>query len=420
MLPLRTIIKLHMYFKQLLVILTIIFLLPITSIAQEVRETATVEFKVGSAHIDTTYKNNAANLNQIINLIKNIQNDTTLQIINIDFRGSASPEGNSSVNKALSNKRLNSLESYIKSRINYPDSIVTRQDAYIPWHVLATMVENSDIPMRDTVLVILNMEPKEVMNAQGKLIDHRVLKLQKLNNGRIFTEMNQEFFNVLRSARIAITTKQIVDTTPAVIELPIAEPEPVIVIEQPIQPEQPKWTPGLSIKTNAVGWAMAISNLAVEIDFARRWSLNIPVYFSGLNYFKSTTKFRTFAIQPGIRYWFKKASNDGVFLEGHFGMAYYNVAMNSDFRIQDHEGDTPALGGGLSVGYRMPISKNERWKMEFSAGVGAYKAHYDKYHNTANTTEGLYYETVRKTFIGVDHVGISFSYMFNLKKRAKQ
>ena len=414
-----------MYFRKLFVILTLVLLLPIASKAQEVRETATVEFKVGSARIDTTYKDNATNLKEIVTLIKEIQNDSTLQILNIDFRGSASPEGNSSINKALSNKRLNALEEYIRAQVDFPDSITTRHDAYIPWQVLTTMVENSTFPMRDTVLIILKMEPKEVINSQGKHVDHRVLKLQQLNNGHIFSDMNKKFFDVLRSARIAITTKQIIDTTPVVIPEPVVEPvvepepEPV-VIEQPTEPEIPTWTPGLLLKTNAVGWAMGITNFAVEIDFARRWSLNIPIYYSGYNYFTSTVKFRTFAIQPGIRYWFNEAANDGVFLEGHFGMAYYNFAMNNDFRIQDHDGDTPALGGGLSVGYRLPISKNKRWKMEFSAGVGAYKAHYDKYHNTDNTTEGQYYETVRKTFIGVDHVGISFSYMFNLKKRAKQ
>lgn len=416
-----------MYLKRFILIITALLLYPIVSLAQEQRSSATIEFKVGSAYIDTNYKNNAANLNEIIKLVKEIKSDTSLEILSIEFRGSASPDGNTKLNKELSNKRLHALEEYIRSRVSLPDSIVTRNDAYIPWHELIAMVESSNMEMRDSVLLVLNMEPKEVTNHVGKAVDHRVLKLKEMADGRVFAELNKDFFMQMRSARVAFITKQHRDTTkvdPIFIEHELENEHPEDDSEgqtsepEPMDPLQ--WTPHILLKTNAIGWAMGVTNFAVEIDLGQHWSLNIPVYYSGYNYFKSTVKFRTFAVQPGIRYWFRESEDDGVFLEGHFGMAYYNFALNNDFRIQDHEGDTPALGGGLSVGYRMPIGKKERWKMEFSAGLGAYKAHYDKYHNLDNTTEGLYYETVRKTFVGLDHAAISFSYMFNLKKRAKR
>lgn len=178
------------------------------------------------------------------------------------------------------------------------------------------------------------------------------------------------------------------------------------------------WTPSIYLKTNSLGWAMAVINIAAEFDLGKHWSLNVPIYYSGYNYFKSTIKFRTLAIQPGVRYWFKQSNKDGLFLDGHFGMGYYNIAVDKEFRFQDHDGETPAIGGGLSLGYRMPMGKNGRWKVEFAAGAGAYKLHYDKYHNLENTTEGQYYESIKKTYIGLDHASISFSYKFNLKKKS--
>ncbi len=169
----------------------------------------------------------------------------------------------------------------------------------------------------------------------------------------------------------------------------------------------------LSVKTNALAWSMAISNAAIEVDICRHWSFNLPIYYSGWNYFSSRTKFRTHSIQPEVRYWFKE-DNDGWFSGAHFGMAYYNVAVNSTYRVQDHGGTSPALGGGLNGGYRLPISKNRRWKVEFSLGVGVYAVHYDEFRNRSN---GLLVSTHKKTYIGIDQASASFSYTFNLKRK---
>ncbi len=42
------------------------------------------------------------------------------------------------------------------------------------------------------------------------------------------------------------------------------------------------------------------------------------------------------------------------------GLAYYNFAFNGKYRYQDHLRQTPALGGGLSIGYRLPL-KSTCW-----------------------------------------------------------
>lgn len=172
----------------------------------------------------------------------------------------------------------------------------------------------------------------------------------------------------------------------------------------------------LYVKTNALGLGLAIANAAVEIDLCKHWSLNLPVYYSAWDYFTETIKFRTLAVQPEIRYWFseKNPVNDGWYLGAHFGLAYYNIATDGEYRTQDHDGTSPALGGGLAVGYRMPISKNNRWKMEFSIGAGAYKLHHDKFRNYHN---GLLVNTEKKTYIGIDQASVSFSYTFDLKRK---
>ena len=75
---------------------------------------------------------------------------------------------------------------------------------------------------------------------------------------------------------------------------------------------------------------------------------------------------------------------------------------------------TSSIGGGLSVGYRTYISKNKRWKMEFSVGGGYYDSKYDKFRNEEN---GFLIGSYEKQWIGVDQVAVSFAYTFNLKKK---
>lgn len=180
-----------------------------------------------------------------------------------------------------------------------------------------------------------------------------------------------------------------------------------------------EWTPQLHLKTNAAGLAMAITNVAVEIDLGKHWSFTLPVYFSAWNYFKSTIKFRTLATQPEFRYWISE-NNEGFFTGAHFGMAYYNFAFDGDYRYQDHSRKTPAIGGGISLGYRLPISKNNRWHLEFSIGAGTYSLHYDKFHNSPNVKEGLMTEDIRKTYWGIDQAAVSFAYTFQLKKGGRK
>lgn len=94
-------------------------------------------------------------------------------------------------------------------------------------------------------------------------------------------------------------------------------------------------------------------------------------------------------------------------------MAYYNVAFGGAVRYQDHDRRTPALGGGLNVGYRLNISANRLWRLEFSLGAGVYRLDYDKFQNRHN---GLRTERCKKTFFGVDNAAVSICYTFDLTK----
>lgn len=170
--------------------------------------------------------------------------------------------------------------------------------------------------------------------------------------------------------------------------------------------DEPHWY----LKSNALGWAMLVGNIAVEFDLGHHLSFNFPVYYSATDYFSSKLKLRTFTLQPELRYWIPEAK--GLFVGAHAGVAWFNYALGGDWRYQDHNRNTPMLGGGLNVGYRRAISKNNRWFIEFSIGGGVYALHYDKFRNEPN---GEWVASKKSTFYGVDHAAITFAYQLNLK-----
>ncbi len=405
-----------------------IFILSLTGIisiyAQEKRTEICIDFRVNSRTIDSTYMDNKTRLTEILSSIQQLHQDTTMRVLQVTFCGVASPEGSYQINRRLASQRLEALEQYIRTQIQLPEDIIIRHnETYIPWNYLIAEIGTSDMECKEEILSILRSPSKLVPYYGNSTVDSRIPALKKLKGGRIWTILNKRYFPKMRNACAVLITmkeepiKDIIPTptpisTDTIVVVPI-EPAPQPV---PALPQPEGWTRHLYLKSNSLGLGMGIANIAAEIDLAKHWSFTLPVYYSAWDYFKSTIKFRTFAVQPELRYW-PSENNNGFFAGAHFGLAYYNFAFDDDYRYQDHNRETPAIGGGFSIGYRLPISKNHRWQVEFSIGGGIYPLHYDKFHNTPNTKDGLMTESIKKTYWGIDQAAVSLAYTFGLKKK---
>lgn len=408
-----------MKIKTNLIILLGLFLF--TSLqAQESRTEICIDFRLNSHTIDSTYMDNASRLDELMCIIKQLHTDTTKVIVEVTFSGVASPEGNSQINQRLAQKRMLALENYVRTHISLPENLIIRHsDYYIPWHYLINKVETSDISYKQEVLSILRSPRKYVPYYNNTTIDSRVPALQKLDGGRVWRTLSTRYFAQMRHAcAVFATIVQKPELEPIVVPEPVdtMTADTAVVVLPIVVPQPEAWVRRIYVKTNTIGLSMGIANAAVEIDMAKHWSFTLPVYYSAWDYFTSDVKFRTLCFQPEVRYWLRE-DHAGWFAGAHFGLAWFNYAKGSDWRYQDHEGDTPLVGGGISGGYRMPISKNGKWWMEFSLGAGAYGLHYDIFHNEPN---GQLVDTRKRTFYGIDQAAISFAYRFDLKKGGKQ
>ena len=172
-------------------------------------------------------------------------------------------------------------------------------------------------------------------------------------------------------------------------------------------------------KTNLVGWAVFQMNAAVEIELFNHFTLNLPIYYGTFNWFTETIKFNTAEFRPEFRYWFHKDCN-GPFAAVHGTIGLYNYALGGEFRYQDHDGKTPAWGGGITLGWRFPVTMfgSSRWSVEVALGAAALRLNYDTFYNMKN---GNYHELgVKKTYFGIDNVSVSLSYRFDTKSRFRR
>ncbi len=385
-----------------------------------------IYFRDAYRYVEPSYRQNHIVLDKLKTYIDSVQRQGTLQ--SIDIQAWASPTGADKYNKRLAENRSNELSSWIVSNCNVTEDKIQKSSGGVGWDILRSQLESSDVAYSQKVIDIIDNVPIWVFDKNGTIISGRKKVLMELDYGRTWNDMRQRFFPDIRSSlAVVINTKIIKAVNPEIVEEQTIVDEPqfqqeavdTITIQPAATDSIPKKAvpvaddvcPKLYVKTNLLGLGLAIANAAVEIDLCRHLSFNLPVYYSAWNYFSSTVKFRTLALQPELRYWFSD-NNDGWFAGAHFGLAYYNIATDGEYRTQDHDGNSPALGGGLAVGYRLPISKDNRWKIEFSIGAGAYKLHYDKFRNYPN---GLLTKTEKKTYIGIDRASVSFSYTFDLK-----
>ncbi len=400
--------------KRLITI--VLALLCVNVSAQQMSDTLRIYFRQGYSSFDASYKHNQERAKAFIDRVNDFKSQSSaFDILTVNYHAGASPEGTLAINEKLAAKRSSTLTAYLKRYIDFPESIIHVQTVSEDWAGLARLVAESDMKEKNEVLdLIANVDNDKVLKTE----------LQRLAGGRPWRYMNEHLFPELRAFTVIVEVgvenpkldlPEIADSDvqPANEFPPIDDSLTVPMLRLPETIPLQEWARKLYIKTNAIGWAMFISNVAVEIDITPHLSFQLPIYYSAVDYFSRELKFRTFAVQPELRWWFSKP--DGLFVGAHFGTAYFNYATKGDWRIQTYDGDRPLWGGGLAAGYRMPLSKRHpRWNVEFSIGAGVYDVYYDKFYNEKNGPKATNGHT---TFVGIDHAAVSFSYSFDLKKR---
>lgn len=364
-----------------------------------------VHFKFDKYNLELDYMGNNTSLEDFALQIDSIGISNIDSIVVVS---QSSPEGVYEHNLMLSRNRANTIRKHLLDRHPELKDILFVYPDGESWLQLREYVKRDTLMKQSTIDKVISIIDSDIN------IGTKKWRMEQLP---IYKYLLRTYYPKIRNSTIFILYyREIIPIIPIIPQQPVEDTirDTVVAVQDSIIEEV--WNRKMYVKTNAIGLGMGISNIALEIDITKHTSFTLPIYYSAWNYFKTTIKFRTLAIQPEFRLW-KSPDKEGLYAGAHFGLGYYNFAFNGDYRYQDYNGETPAIGGGLSIGYVVPISDNNRWRIEFSLGAGVYALHYDKFFNTSNTSEGMLIESGKKTYWGIDQAAISFSYTIDLKKK---
>jgi len=163
----------------------------------------------------------------------------------------------------------------------------------------------------------------------------------------------------------------------------------------------------LAIKTNLAYNAIITPNLALEIPFKRRYSIEIHSTYNAWD-MKDNVKWKNIIVMPELRYWLKR-SMDGNYFGAHIGWSRYNIGglmmpYFSDAKYYRYDGWAVALG--VSYGKQTRLFGNLYFDMNI--GLGVIYTEYDKY---LQPKCGAYWGTFKNILVAPTKIGLSLVYL---------
>lgn len=399
----------------------VLLALPQNSAAQNRTDSVRVYFRAAQSKFDPGFKHNREAIDAFIEQFRHNQSDPNMQVVveSVRISSSASPEGSFSLNEELAKDRQKAILDYLEDKIQIQSPGDNRTTEAIDWGMLRRLVmADAKMPQayREEILSRLDSSDPYSVNGlkgtpAGKYLWDKIYPKMRTTSLVIVWEAWQD----LELPELFCDSEEDMEQIP--FDIPSFQPLDASMKVEIFSAERPK-TRDIVLKLNLLALPALILNGGIELQALDYFSVNIPVWYTGLDWFSEKVKFRTFAVQPEVRYWFRRDLH-GPFIGAHATLGWYNVAWGGDYRYQDHNQNTPTFGGGLNVGYKLTLGRNNdsHWGLEVGLGGGVLPLYYDIYYNVHN---GRLAGEGRKTYWGIDQAFISLTYrigQFKLKQK---
>ena len=357
-----------------------------------------VYFRVGSAVVDTSFRNNGRLLRAFVEGVNNAMRDTSAYVEAITIETGASPEGGAEFNEHLSMERAKSLRKYILDALPLNASQVKAWSTGADWEGLTQALRNSDCPWKDEILSV--MAETEVRTSTEATVKERcIARLKRIDNGKAWDWMLKNIFPELRQG--AGTLRCIITYPNAVVSVR----DTLVIVHEYDGPDmdyeqlardaadmvlnsmkrKPRRypmdlfykTPLFAVRSNLL---IPLMNVGVEIPVGNRWSVATDVYAPWvwrpwMN--KVTDSYSTcFQVLYGTaeaRFWL--GENHRNEYEYHrYRLVGHSVGLVLGGGYYDLEKDWNGMQGeffmaGLDYMYALPLRKGNV-RLEFNAGFG--------------------------------------------------
>ena len=412
----------------------------------------TVNFERGYSTVDLDYADNRSALKSLSDSLRSFASDPALFIQSILVRGAASPDGFTSKNAVLSEKRARNIVRHLVRATSLPDTIFSIEAAGVDWRQLEQMVDTSSMPYKEEVLEIIRTTPQWVFN-DGRIVDSRKRRLGMLHGGRPYNYMSRNFFPTLRNADFCtVVCMTQLNIPPSDTYSPTGSAEPDAVPESsapkaemvamesgpetttvdtdgntgalqtstssvPVVTQSRGVAFPLAIKTNMLYDIAAVPNLAVEFAFLENYSVSLGGMYA---WWSNEVRHRYWRVRGGefeLRRWWNPSCPDGQrWLTGHhFGL--YAQLLDYDFEFGGPGQQSDGLNYGVGLSYGYSLSLNSRFNIDFVLGVGWLGGKYKKYHPADDCY--VWTSTNNRFWIGPTKAEISLVYKFGSECKKK-
>lgn len=366
------------------------------------------------------------------------------------IRGAASPEGPYEWNCTLSKLRRKALLKLISSNVKHPiDSLVEVKEVPEDYIYLLLLMKQRNDKDYDRVAAVVN---QYIDTDQKRLKD----ELMALDGKRLWKRLLSDYFPEMRAAKVVLVFRRKV-TLPkllpnnALTNQVSFQPLRVPLLQLDTESRLPR-RELLSVKTNLLLDAAympfgynkfcPIPNIAIEYyPLHGHFTYGASIDFPWWQNYKDHKYFQMRNYQFEARYYLKDGDVDkvgygngpayrGLYLQAYAHLGLYGICFDEK-RGWEGEG----FGGGVGLGYVLPLTRNGHWRLEFGAQVGLLWTKYDPYQYESvlfpDRHDNLYYYKFNNygnfftrrqhslTWVGPTRVGITLSYDLLYRPRKK-
>ena len=380
----------------------------------QLRGRAFVTFRVNKTEVEPDFRNNRVELERLSHTIDSVASDSTIEILRIQVKGFASPEGSYDSNDRLARERTSSLTRYVIANTKVSPVLFHTGYEAEDWQGLRNFVDTTSmLTHREDLLRMIDTE----MDPDDKLYKIGVTWTED------FKVLAREAFPLLRHTDYQIdyqlkevkeeAAEEKLDTTYLLI---------TDSLTQTLVSTQKRFTgykPLLAIKTNMLYDLALAPNIEVEFPFGRnkRWSvmaeyLNPWWRLDKLNY--------AYEIQEAgleLRRWLTpRCDGSRPWLSGSFlGLYVASAKYDLEYNGVGDQGEVWSVGATL--GYSWPIAR--RWNLELSLSAGYMDGKRRHYNAEFESSHLIYKETKKLQYFGPTKLKFSLVWIIPAKQKKK-
>ena len=360
-------------------------------------------FSRSYSEIEAAFADNSINIESFFAALDSLSATSGVQFDSFaTIRSSASPEGRSTANMDLSQRRAEAVKALCAQR--GLDSISFNINSIgEDWQTLGELIGRSGLKGREQTVKVINNTPRYIFK-DGQIVGGRKKAAMELEHGMLWRQLDTLFFPYLRQATLtlgysynpdAAASKELTlsseDATVVEDKARTSLPLPAIKTPETLSLNALEFSsrPLVALKTNLLFDAASLINIGIELPLGQRYSIAAEAYFP---WWRNPAKDFTAQMMAGTlegRYWLGDRRDSkaltGFFAGAFVGGGVFDFQMGRLTEGRGVQGDYFLLAG-LSAGYSHSISPSLR--MEYSIGAGYLRSRVRDYVSVKDTKFG--------------------------------